>query len=127
MKPLLVQAGFDVTGLTNDTALANSEPSAFSAVVISLAVVSPVSQSPQQVLSYLKANQFKGKFIFAGLIPFERVANNLNQFLTEAGWQIDVQAITSPIAGRSGGVYMQQNDLAPAQSKNSRDFLTGWV
>lgn len=127
MKPLLLQAGFEITGITHDEALTSSQPATFSAAVISLAVVSPVSKSPQQVLSYLKMTHFGGKFIFAGLIPFERVANNLSEFLKEAGWQIEVHAISSPMARHGRAVYMQQCDLAMAQSNASRDFLAAWV
>lgn len=127
MKPLLLQAGFDVKGISSDSALTESRSSSYPAAVISLAVVSPVSQSPQQVLAWLKTQQFSGKFIFAGLIPFERVENNLKQFLTETGWNAEVQALSSPTAQHSPGIYIQQSDLAPGQAQASRDFLTAWI
>jgi len=127
MRPLLAQAGFDVKAVINDAALAGIDTASCSAAVISLAVISPVSQSPQQVLATLKELGFAGKIIFAGLVPFERVENNIKQFLTASGWHIDVHALSSRDARRSSAVYIQQSDLAPAQAIASRDFLSAWV
>ena len=127
MKPMLLEAGFDIQGVTDEAALANCKPADCAAAVISLAVYSPVSQSPTQVLAYLKQNGFSGKIVFAGLIPFEKVENNLQQFLSEAGWRIDVQALISPRSHDGSAVYIQQSDLAPAQAQASRKFLTTWI
>lgn len=127
MRPLLTQAGFDVKGVINDAELANINAAIFSAAVISLAVISPVSQDPQQVLASLKEQGFTGKIIFAGLVPFERVENNLKQFLAASGWNIDVHALSSRDARSSSAAYIQQSDLAPAQAIASRDFLSAWV
>ena len=90
-------------------------------------IISPVSQSPQQVLASLKELGFAGKIIFAGLAPFERVENNIKQFLTASGWDIDVHALLSRDARTSSAVYIQQSDLAPAQAIACRDFLSAWV
>jgi len=127
MKPLLSKAGFDIKGVADDDALTKSAIKDFSAVVISLAVVSPVSMNPPQVLQFLKTRQFAGKIIFAGLVPFERVENNLKQFLAETGWEIEVQALSSPQARDGAAVYIEQRDLAASQAPASRDFLTTWV
>jgi hypothetical protein len=127
MKPLLTQAGFDIKGVINDAALANIEMASCSAALISLAVVSPVTMSPPQVLELLKAKKFNGKLIFAGLVPFERVEGNLKQFLAETGWNIEAPALCSAHAIDCSAGYIQQSDLAAPQAKTTRDFLVSWV
>lgn len=127
MKPLLINAGFDIKGVTAEDGLAATDIKTCAAAVISLAVVSPINMSPPQVLKALKSGQFKGKIIFAGLVPFERVENNLKQFLADTGWHIDVRALSSASASQANAVYVQQSDLAAPSATASRNFLTAWV
>ncbi|MCI0492776.1 MAG: hypothetical protein L0Z07_07550 [Planctomycetes bacterium] len=84
MKPMLEQSGFTATALqkmADLSALARKS----SGAVISLALTSPISETPESVFAKLRRSAPEIPVLFAGLPPLAKVSSKLAHLAKEAG------------------------------------------
>lgn len=115
MKPLLDQCGYEVLKPENTSDMV-AQAKSCDAAVISLAVVSNMGATAEEVLSEIHKANPKIPIIFASLLPFERVVSTISQMLDKVGIVARVIG-ASPTAASSStkagtlALYLSQGDL----------------
>lgn len=120
MKPLLEQCGFSVLKADSFDDIGAKAKRA-DAALISLALVSSIEASPEEVLANtLRANPGL-PVIFAALLPHETAEKSISSLLNKVG--ISAQVISVPSSGtetakkESSVLFLNKDDLTNSQTR----------
>lgn len=117
MKPFLEEAGFKVAKAERVTELADLSRGCVGAV-ISLAVISSMELSAEEVVKHLRQTRPTLPLLFAALLPYAKVKESLERVGRQAGLSPNVigldeaEASRSELGSPSGLLYLSKDDLA---------------
>lgn len=122
MQPLLKQGGFSAVKLERLTDLPVKIKNAKGAV-ISLALASPIPESPQTVFAKLRQSAPTVPVLFAALLDFSMASRTLEELAKQAGIQATILAMDARTDGSialgkpSTFLYVSNADLASVERK----------